>query len=234
MRDAEKKKKQLRFGYVHERRHAIGPSPNPAVSSGVSVGLTWEVVSERTVAVNEYRARHPQWLPPVTRREMLYRAGYTEKEVEAVRDVIVRAQRDRIRSLPPLSLVEQAPWFLARGVRRSFRRAFRKSPSTDSLRPDDLLDDDDAPTVRLERDSDSDDKLPPASILRSTSVPLSSDDDDVVEKLPPASVLRSRSVPYGSDVDDDDDTTVVTTSQRAVRLATSQQSTVNLVGICAS
>ena len=161
------RKKQLRFGVVQERRYAIGISCNPAVSSGVPVGLSWEVLSERTFLINEYRPRwytsRPNWLPPVVRREMLYKAGYSEHEVEAVRDVIVATQRDRITSLPPLSLLEQAPWFLARGVRRTIRRAFRRSPSTETLHP---LMTDDAPTVRLDH---GEDLLVPASILRSTS-----------------------------------------------------------------
>ena len=156
------KKKKLRFGLVHERRYLIGLSENPAVSSGVSVGLSWECVSERTVPVCEYRRspRAPRWLPPVLRREMLYRAGYTFKQVEAMRDLIVATQRDRIKSLPPLCLLEQAPWFACRGVRRSFLRTFyaRRDPCESPAENSDKKECDEPIVVSL-----------PNSILRTTS-----------------------------------------------------------------
>mmetsp|Transcript_33237 Transcript_33237/g.106104 ORF Transcript_33237/g.106104 Transcript_33237/m.106104 type:complete len:228 (-) Transcript_33237:532-1215(-) len=177
--------KRLRFGLVHERRYAIGLALNPAVSSGVSVGLSWDIVSERTLPLSESRrwSCRPQWLPPVVRREMLYRAGYTFQEVEAMRDSIVRTQKDRIKSLPPVCLLEQAPWFVARGVRRTLRRAFRKVP--EQTHP---LMTDDAPTVRLDRTDDDDDgrddegldehALVPANILRSTSACSQNQNED--------------------------------------------------------
>lgn len=135
-RSVRRCEKKVQFFQVHERFHAITLSDNPAVSSGVSVGLGWEVLCEKTTAVDDHvRKQRTRWLDPKKRREMLYDSGLSKDEVEAMRDVIVAAQRDRLTSLPPLNMLEKLPWFVARSVRRTFRRKF----SSSSLEPAALL-----------------------------------------------------------------------------------------------
>lgn len=131
--------KCVSFARVHIRYHAIGVSDNPAVSSGVPIGLCWDVLDEQQFHIDDHwtprqRVQRPRWLDPKRRREMLYEAGCSPAEVEAARDAVVAAQRDRLTSLPPMNMLEKLPWFVARSVRRTFRRklmapSLKKVPS---------------------------------------------------------------------------------------------------------
>lgn len=112
------------FGACTVRYYAIDVSDNPGVSSGVPVGLGWELLGEEYVDLSNKRSC-VRWLDPKKRREMLYDAGYASAEVEAMRDNVVAAQRDRLRSLTSLRMAQQLPWFVARSVRRTVRRTLK-------------------------------------------------------------------------------------------------------------
>ena len=129
----------VRFGTCSIRYHSLCVSDNPAVSCGVAVapGAHCPAIDE-VVSVEDHRPlnrrrRPPRWIDPVRRRELLAAEGFSPEAIEAARRTIVGIQRGRIQSLPPLHMLDQLPWFVARSVRRRLRRRISSFSSLASL-----------------------------------------------------------------------------------------------------
>ena len=122
-----RRERRLSYGTVQINYFPMGLSDNPAVSCGVAVGLEGPAVLCEVLDVEDHRPmnqrRRPvRWLEPTKRREILSEEGVDDAAVEECRKSIVKAQKSRIRNLPPLHMIEQMPWFVARSVRRGLRR----------------------------------------------------------------------------------------------------------------
>ncbi|KAH8095220.1 hypothetical protein JL720_2503 [Aureococcus anophagefferens] len=106
-------RRRVSYGTASIHYFPVAPSDNPAVSSGVGVALAGAAELCEVVEVEDHR--------PLGAR----RRPVGEDEIEACRDSIARAQRDRLLSLPPLHAIEQMPWLLARALRPEARRSQR-------------------------------------------------------------------------------------------------------------
>ena len=137
------KRRRVAFGDVSIHVFPMAIADNPAVRSGVALGLGREEVCCIVKSVDEHQPLRPRfyprrpvpWIHPERRREILAAEGITPEAIEASRKLVRAAQLERIKSLPPLYQLEKLPWFMARSLRRKLRRIGSKSriSSSDNL-----------------------------------------------------------------------------------------------------
>lgn len=137
------KRRRVAFGDVSIHVFPMAIADNPAVRSGVALGLGREEVCCIVKSVDEHQPLRPRfyprrpvpWIHPERRREILAAEGITPEAIEASRKLVRAAQLERIKSLPPLYQLEKLPWFMARSLRRKLRRIGSKSRigSSDNL-----------------------------------------------------------------------------------------------------
>ena len=137
------KRRRVAFGDVSIHVFPMAIADNPAVRSGVALGLGREEVCCIVKSVDEHQPLRPRfyprrpvpWIHPERRREILAAEGISPEAIEASRKLVRAAQLERIKSLPPLYQLEKLPWFMARSLRRKLRRIGSKSriSSSDNL-----------------------------------------------------------------------------------------------------
>ena len=116
-------RRNVSFGDVRVRFHARTISDNPAVASGVAIGLDWQHFdAPEALPLPEYeksrRRLRVLWIHPTRRREIVAASGVSAEEARAMKRSILIAQQNRIASLPPHLALEQALPFAARAARR--------------------------------------------------------------------------------------------------------------------
>jgi len=136
------KGRRAAFGEVSIHIFPMAIADNPAVRSGVALGLGRKETCCIVQSIDEHQPLRPRfyprrpvpWIHPERRREILAEEGVTPEAIEASRKLVRAAQLERIKSLPPIYALEKIPWFMARSFRRKLRRIGSKSRlSSDNL-----------------------------------------------------------------------------------------------------
>ena len=104
------KRRRVAFGDVSIHVFPMAIADNPAVRSGVALGLGREEVCCIVKSVDEHQPLRPRfyprrpvpWIHPERRREILAAEGISPEAIEASRKLVRAAQLERIKSLPPL------------------------------------------------------------------------------------------------------------------------------------
>ena len=100
---------RVAFGDVSIHVFPMAIADNPAVRSGVALGLGREEVCCIVKSVDEHQPLRPRfyprrpvpWIHPERRRDILAAEGITPEAIEASRKLVRAAQLERIKSLPP-------------------------------------------------------------------------------------------------------------------------------------
>ena len=116
-------RRNVSFGDVRVRFHERTISDNPAVASGVAIGLDWQHFdAPEALPLPEYeksrRRLRVLWIHPHRRREIVLASGVSAEEAREMKRSILLAQQIRIASLPPHLALNQALPFAARAARR--------------------------------------------------------------------------------------------------------------------
>lgn len=105
--------KSVQFGNVEVRMYKRGLSDNPSVTSGVPVGISWEVLDSYTAPLSQFEderlnSRRDQkmfaWEGRIDYRERLticLDAGHTMEEIEGIMDQVAELQEERWANLSP-------------------------------------------------------------------------------------------------------------------------------------
>lgn len=103
----------VQFGVVEVRTYKRGLSDNPSVTSGVPVGISWDVLNTTTTSLADFEderlnARREQkmfaWEGRIDYRERLticLDAGHTMEEIEGIMDQVAELQEERWANLSP-------------------------------------------------------------------------------------------------------------------------------------